>query len=104
MLLIQAQGRGSHQRTNGDGSGFPVGYFTRAKRIRGFATGDLVRAEVPQLPKPLKTEGTHVGRVAVRASGSFRVGTCDGINARYCVVLQRADGYAYGQAPCPNSQ
>lgn len=104
MLLIQAQGRGSYQRTNVDGSGFPVSYFTRKKRMRGFATGDLVRAEVPKLPKPLKTEGTHVGRVAVRASGSFRVGKCDGINAKYCVVLQRADGYAYGQAPCPKPQ
>ncbi|MDQ2904169.1 MAG: RNA-guided endonuclease IscB [Ktedonobacteraceae bacterium] len=104
MVLVQAQGRGRYQRTNVDGSGFPVSYFTRAKRIRGFTTGDLVRAEVPRLPKRLKTEGTHVGRVAVRSSGSFRVGKCDGINARYCRVVQRADGFAYGQAPCPKPQ
>jgi len=100
--LIQAHGRGSYQRTNVDSSGFPVGYFTRQKRIRGFSTGDLVRAEVPQVSrsnKPLKTAGRHVGRVAVRASGSFRVGKVDGVNARYCIVLQRADGYAYGRAP-----
>jgi hypothetical protein len=101
-LLIEAKGRGSYQRTNVDGSGFPRGYLTRQKRVRGFATGDLVHAEVPTLSiwdKPLKTAGRHVGRVAVRANGSFRVGNTDAINARYCRVLQRADGYAYGQAP-----
>lgn len=94
VLAIEATGRGSHCRTNVDGSGFPRGYRTRQKRIRGFSTGDLVRA-VP--PPALKTAGMHIGRVAVRASGSFRVGTVDGINAKYCRVLQRADGYAYGR-------
>ena len=92
ILLIGAQGRGSYQRTNVDGSGFPRGYLTRDKRIRGFATGDLVKAEVPS---HLKTAGTHVGRVAVRATGSFRVGKIDGINAKYCTLIQRADGYQY---------
>lgn len=92
-LSITAQGRGSYQRTNVDASGFPRGYLTRNKRIRGFSTGDLVRAEVPE---HLKTGGMHLGRVAVRTSGSFRVGKIDGINARYCRVMQRADGYEYG--------
>lgn len=91
-LVITAQGRGSYQRTNVNDAGFPRGYFTRQKRIRGFSTGDLVRADVP---KQLKTGGVHCGRLAVRASGSFRVGKVDGINAKYCRVMQRADGYAY---------
>ncbi len=91
-LSITAQGRGSYQRTNVDESGFPRGYLTREKRIRGFSTGDLVRARVPE---HLKTGGVHVGRVAVRASGSFRVGKMDGISAKYCQVIQRADGYSY---------
>jgi 5-methylcytosine-specific restriction endonuclease McrA len=91
-LSISAQGRGSYQRTNVDASGFPRGYLSRAKRIRGFATGDLVRARVP---KQLKTGGKHLGRVAVRASGSFRVGKTDGISAKYCQIVQRADGYSY---------
>jgi hypothetical protein len=78
-----------------DASGFPRGYLTRAKRIRGFSTGDLVGAWVPA---PLKTAGLHVERVAVRASGSFRVGKVDGINAKYVSLLQRKDGYEYGQA------
>ena len=91
-LAITAQGRGSYQRTNVDSSGFPRGYLTRHKRIRGFSTGDLVRAQVPD---HLKTRGIHLGRVAVRASGSFRVSKIDGINARYCLLVQRADGYGY---------
>jgi 5-methylcytosine-specific restriction endonuclease McrA len=92
VLQIRAQGRGSYQRTNVDASGFPRGYLTRQKRIRGFSTGDLVRATAPA---PLKTAGTHSGRVAVRASGSFRVGNVDGISAKYVTLLQRQDGYAY---------
>jgi hypothetical protein len=95
ILVIRAQGRGSYQRTNVDGSGFPRGYLTRAKRIQGFSTGDLVRATVPAA---LKTAGVHVGRVAVRTSGFFRVGKVDGINAKYVALLQRKDGYEYGQA------
>ena len=98
---IESAGRGSHCRTNVDGSGFPRGYLTREKRIRGFSTGDLVRAVVPA---PLKTAGVHTGRVAVRASGSFRVGKVDGINARYCVLLQRTDGYTYSQAVVDRSR
>ena len=92
VLIIRAQGRGCHQRTNVDAAGFPRGYLTRQKRIRGFSTGDQVQAVVPA---PLKTAGVRVGRVAVRTTGSFRVGKVDGINAKYCQVLQRADGYEY---------
>jgi 5-methylcytosine-specific restriction endonuclease McrA len=91
-LQIMAKGRGSHQRTNVDATGFPAGYLTRQKRIRSFSTGDLVRAEVPG---HLKTAGVHVGRVAVRMSGFFRIGKTDGINAKYCHLLQRTDGYEY---------
>jgi 5-methylcytosine-specific restriction endonuclease McrA len=91
-LVISAQGRGSYQRTNVDASGFPRGYLRRAKRVRGCATGDLVCAQVPER---LKTGGVHIGRAAIRASGAFRVGKTDGISAKYCRVLQRADGYSY---------
>ncbi|MFC0863540.1 hypothetical protein ACFHYQ_14660 [Sphaerimonospora cavernae] len=61
----------------------------------GCATGDLVRAVVPSG----KHAGTHIGRVAVRSSGSFNVTTADGtrqgIHHRHVRLLQRADGYAY---------
>ena len=99
VLQIKAAGRGSHQRTRLDRFGFPRGYLTRQKRIHGFQTGDMVRAEVPQG----KNAGKHVGRVAVRASGSFNVrtahGVVQGISYRYCRLLQRADGYGYFVIP-----
>jgi RRXRR protein len=63
-------------------------YCTRAKRVRGFQTGDRVRAEVPKGAR----KGVHVGRIAVPVTGSLRVGNADGINAKYCKLLHRADG------------
>lgn len=92
VLEIKALGRGQRCRTNVDVHGFPRGYRMRSKTVRGFRTGDLVRAEVPKG----KRAGSHIGPVAVRSSGSFRVGTVDGISWKYCRLLQRADGYGYG--------
>lgn len=91
VLEIKALGHGQRCRTNVDAYGFPRGYRMRSKTVRGFRTGDLVRAEVPRG----KRLGVHIGCVAVRASGSFRVGKVDGISWRYCRLLQRADGYGY---------
>lgn len=92
---IKAMGRGSYQRTRLDKFGFPRGHLTRQKRIKGFQTGDMVRAIVPSGKKA----GTHRGRVAVRATGSFNVQTTDGviqgIGHKHCCLLQRADGYGY---------
>jgi hypothetical protein len=67
----------------------------RTKSVRGFQTGDVVRAEVPTG----KEAGNHAGRVPVRGSGSVRVGNADGINATYCKLLHRADGYCYARQP-----
>jgi hypothetical protein len=43
----------------------------------------------------------HVGRMAAKASGAFTIATGTrrdaDIGARYCVRLQRSDGYAYQQ-------
>jgi len=95
-LAIKATGRGSYQRTRLDAFGFPRGYLTREKRIKGFQTGDMVKAEVAKGKKM----GFYVGRVAVRATGSFNIqttqGVVQGISHRYCKVIQRADGYGYG--------
>ncbi len=94
-LQIKCCGRGSYQRTRLNKYGFPRGFLMRAKRVKGFATGDLVRAEVP---KGLKA-GTYTGRVAVRASGSFNIQTgtavVQGVSHKHCKLAQRADGYAY---------
>jgi 5-methylcytosine-specific restriction endonuclease McrA len=100
-LAIKATGRGSYQRTRLNAYGFPRGYLTRQKRIKGFQTGDRVKAEVTQGKKT----GSYVGRVAIRASGSFNIqtaqGVIQGIGHQYCQVLQRADGYGYSQLGTP---
>ena len=94
-LAVKATGRGSYCRTRLTAHGFPRGYCMRTKVVRGFQTGDMVRAEVPTGKK----SGIRVGRVAVRASGSFNVqtstGVVQGINAKHCKLLHRADGYGY---------
>lgn len=98
-LRIMAMGRGDHCRANWTKEGFPRGYKMRHKQVRGFKTGDRVRAVVPDR---LKTVGIHIGRVKVRKSGSFDIATrereVEGINAKYCQLVQRGDGYDYGRA------
>ncbi|MBC8722857.1 RNA-guided endonuclease IscB [Paraburkholderia sp. 31.1] len=96
-LQVKCTGRGSYQRTRRNKYGFPVGYLMRAKRVQGFGTGDVVRADVPTGKKA----GTYHGRVAVRAKGNFNIQTHDrvvqGVAHRYCRLLQRADGYGYSR-------
>ena len=97
VLSIKALGRGTYKRTQLDRYGFPRGYLMRQKTVRGFQTGDIIRAVVPSGKKT----GIHIGRVAVRASGSFNIttptGVVQGINAKYCTLISRADGYGYQQ-------
>ena len=90
-LTIKAMGRGKRQVCNVDKFGFPCSEPKRFKRVRGFQTGDVVKAVVPGGKK----QGTHIGRVAVRSSGSFRVGDVDGVSHRFCHLRQRGDGYDY---------
>lgn len=94
-LQIKCTGRGSYQRTRVTAQGFPRGILMRQKQVYGFQTGDLVKAVVPSGKKV----GTHVGRVAVRASGSFNIqtsqGVVQGIAHRHCSIMQRNDGYGY---------
>ena len=94
-LAIKCTGRGNYQRTRLDKFGFPRGYLMRSKSVQGFRTGDVVVATVPTGKKT----GTHIGRVAVRASGSFNIQTgsvvVQGIGHKHCRLIQRADGYGY---------
>ena len=94
-LTIKASSRGGYQRTRLTAQGFPRGYLMRSKQAKGFQTGDMVKAVVPTG----KNTGTHVGRVAVRASGSFNIqtpqGVIQGISHRHCKMVQRGDGYGY---------
>jgi len=98
-LSIKANGRGSYKRTRLTKHGFPRGYLMRQKQVRGFQTGDMVRARVPTGLKA----GIWVGRVAVRKTGSFNVqtltGAIQGISHKHCTLIQRSDGYGYHIQP-----
>lgn len=65
------------------------------KSVHGFQTGDVVIATVPTE----KHQGTHVGRIAVRASGRFNLHTEEvlrqGVSWKHCRLLHRNDGYSY---------
>ncbi len=94
--LIEARGRQSRQMVNVDKQGFPRSKPKGPSRVRGFRTGDLVKAVVPP---HLKAKGVHIGRVLVRTRGSFDVQTSQrrvkDIPARYCHSLHQNDGYVY---------
>ena len=93
--LIVATGSGCRQMCSMDKRGFPRTGPKQAKRVKGFQTGDLVRARVPAG----KYAGIHVGRVLVRATGSFDIrtahGRVQGISHRHCQPIHRNDGYSY---------
>lgn len=95
-LLITATGHGSRQMCLMDKRGFPRTKPKQAKKVQGFQTGDIVQAVVTKGTK----QGTYIGKVAIRATGSFNVTTAlqtvEGINARSCRLLHRCDGYSYG--------
>ena len=94
-LRITATGHGSRQMCRVDRFGFPRTKPKSVKKVFGFQTGDIVKAVVTKSKKA----GTYVGRVAIRASGSFNIktpnGTVQGISHRYCQLLHRMDGYTY---------
>ncbi|MBK1655791.1 RNA-guided endonuclease IscB [Allochromatium vinosum] len=104
VLAIRATGRGAYSRTRTFNNGFPRGYLMRHKRVNGFQTGDWVSAVVPTGKKA----GVHIGRVAVRQTGSFNIqapaGTVQGIAYRHCCLIQRADGYGYAFQPKPDTE
>jgi 5-methylcytosine-specific restriction endonuclease McrA len=95
VLRIIVTGRGRRQMCTMDRYGFPRTGPKITRVVQGFSTGDIVRAVVSQGKKA----GIYIGRVAVRASGSFNVrtamGTVQSINHRYCTLIHRCDGYNY---------
>lgn len=95
-LLIKAMGHGSRQMCLMDKYGFARTKPKQAKVVKGFQTGDMVKAIVTSGKKA----GVYVGRVAVRATGSFNIttqthGTIQGIGSQYCTAIHRTDGYSY---------
>ncbi len=94
-LLITANGHGTRQSCRTDKFGFPSRYVPRFKFVKGFQTGDIVKAIVTNGKKI----GVYVGRVAVRSTGSFNIsakqGLIQGISFKYCLPIHKKDGYAY---------
>ena len=95
ILQISAKGRGSRQMCRMDSYGFPRTSAKSSKSVKGFQTGDMVKAIVP---KGLKA-GEYLGKVAVRSSGYFNIQTktqvIQNIGYKFCCLLQRNDGYSY---------
>ncbi|MEV1171955.1 RNA-guided endonuclease IscB [Nonomuraea sp. NPDC049784] len=95
VLAIMATGRGTYSRTRTDAYGFPRLRLPRHKTFFDYQTGDLARAVI----LTGKHAGTHVGRIAVRATGSFNIrtrhGLIQGLRHKHFRLLQRADGYGY---------
>lgn len=96
-LQMRATGHGSRQMCRVDKYGFPRTGPKQHKRVKGFQTGDQVRAVIPSGTK----QGRYVGKVAVRSRGTFNITTPHGVIAdihhRFCTLVSRADGYTYQQ-------
>ena len=94
-LQLKATGHGTRQMCRTDKYGIPSRYVPRYKFVKGFQTGDIVKAVVTKGKKI----GTYLGRVAVRSTGSFNISTSNGlvqgISHRYCTTVHGKDGYAY---------
>ena len=96
VLQISAKGRGSRQMCRVDKYGFPRTSAKASKSVKGFQTGDIVKAIVPS---GFKKRGEYLGRVIVRSNGGFNIETnkeiTQGIGYKYCSIVQRNDGYSY---------
>ncbi|MDJ0534305.1 MAG: RNA-guided endonuclease IscB [Xenococcaceae cyanobacterium MO_207.B15] len=103
-LIIKCAGHGKRQVIHVDSYGFPrrnkqgqlVRKSAKIKQVKGFQTGDIVKAFLTKGKKI----GSYLGKVAVRSSGSFNITTVhqtvQGISHKYCTQVHRKDGYVYG--------
>ena len=103
-LLIKCAGHGQRQVIHVNKHAFPrlnktgtkVRKAALIKQVKGFQTGDIVKAVVTRGKKV----GSYLGKVAVRSSGSFNIKTLNetvqGISYKYCISIHRKDGYVYG--------
>lgn len=95
ILLISAKGRGSRQMCSMNKFGFPRTSAKASKSVKGFQTGDIVKAVVTKGTK----QGKYLGRVVVRSRGYFNIrnnkGSTVDIGYNYCRLIQRGDGYSY---------
>jgi len=102
-LIIKARGHGCRQMCRMDRYGFPRTTARQARKVKGFQTGDIVKAVVVSGKKT----GTYTGRVAVRTTGSFNITTrqmtIQGIGYQYCHIIHHGDGYGYEKGKGGNS-
>lgn len=100
VLIISAKGRGSRQMCSMDKYGFPRTSPKGSKSVKGFQTGDMVKAIIPNGSK----KGEYLGRVVVRSSGRFDIKAnkekIQSIGHQYCHIIQRSDGYLYSYKEC----
>lgn len=96
-LIISAKGHGSRQMCRVNKYGFPRTKAKEFSSVKGFQTGDMVKAKVTSGKKT----GTYFGRVAVRKSGYFNIqsanGVTQGVAAKFCQLVHRTDGYNYSK-------
>ena len=94
-LLIKCNGHGTRQMCRTDKYGFPARYVPRFKVIKGFQTGDIVKAVITSGKKV----GEYIGRIATRMTGYFNISTREklvqGISYKYCKTIYKKDGYSY---------
>ncbi|MEO1374581.1 MAG: RNA-guided endonuclease IscB [Cyanobacteria bacterium J06635_10] len=94
-LKIKCNGHGTRQMCRTDKHGFPTRYVPRFKFVKGFQTGDIVKAVVTSGKKI----GEYIGRIATRSTGSFNISTREklvqGISYKYCKTIHFKDGYSY---------
>ena len=100
ILQISARGRGSRQMCRVDKYGFPRAKPKGSKIVKGFQTGDIVKAVVTKGSKI----GEYLGRVVIHSSGYFDIKTKNssvmGIGCKCCHLIQRGDGYSYSYKEC----
>ena len=96
IAVWAATGRGKRQMCQTDKYGFPRAHRLARKQHYGFATGDIVTANVPKG----KYQGAWRGRVTCRASGSFDIRNGEkklicNTSHKHCSLVQRGDGWQY---------
>ena len=105
-LLIHARNHGypigRRQMKKVDKYGFPRKEQAKSgKRLYGFQSGDIARAEIPE---GRKNAGSHMGRVTVRKTGRFRFSKGNGaimdVHYRHLTLVRRADSYEYPNPTC----
>ena len=93
--LIKASGHGDRQLCLVDKHGFPRSKPAADNICFGFSTGDVVVAKVSSGKK----SGTYIGKVAIRASGSFNITTkkevVQGISYKFCKKVHAKDGWEH---------